>query len=74
MAVVCLMIAANAACALDHDNLDPNRPIAIEDDYVIPKREIGVEGGMTFNDREKADLGSNPKSFTGRSRTPRSRS
>ncbi|HEU4503887.1 MAG TPA: transporter [Nitrospira sp.] len=40
-------------CALDHDNLDPNRPIAIEDAYVIPKGEIGVEGGVTFNDRKE---------------------
>jgi len=39
--------------ALDHDNLDPNRPIAIEDAYVIPKGEIGVEGGVTFNDRNE---------------------
>ena len=39
--------------ALDHDNLDPNRPIAIEDAYVIPKGEIGVEGGVTFNDRKE---------------------
>ena len=38
---------------LDHDNLDPNRPIAIEDAYVIPKGEIGVEGGVTFNDRKE---------------------
>lgn len=39
--------------ALDHDNLDPNRPIAIEDAYVIPKGEIGVEGGVTFNERKE---------------------
>jgi hypothetical protein len=35
------------------DNLDPNRPIAIEDAYVIPHGEIGVEGGVTFNDRKQ---------------------
>jgi hypothetical protein len=39
--------------ALDHDNLDPNRPIAIEDAYVVPKGEIGVEGGVVFNDRKQ---------------------
>ena len=39
--------------ALDHDNLDPNRPIAIEDAYVVPKGEIGVEGGILFSDRKQ---------------------
>ena len=37
--------------ALDHDNLDPNRPIAMEDAYAIPKGEIGIESGVRFNDR-----------------------
>ncbi len=37
--------------ALDHDNLDPNRPIGMEDAYAIPKGEIGVEGGVRFNDQ-----------------------
>jgi hypothetical protein len=53
MLVLCLMTFPHRARALDHDNLDPNRPIAIEDAYVIPKGEIGVEGGMTFNDRKE---------------------
>ena len=39
--------------ALDHDNLDPNRPIAIEDAFVMPHGEIGVEGGVLFNDRKQ---------------------
>ena len=40
--------------ALDHDNLDPNRPIGMEDAYAIPKGEIGMEGGVRFNDGVKA--------------------
>lgn len=39
--------------ALDHDNLDPNRPIGMEDAYAIPKGEIGVEGGVRFTDRRE---------------------
>lgn len=39
--------------ALDHDNLDPNRPIGMEDAYAIPKGEIGIEGGVRFNDRRE---------------------
>jgi hypothetical protein len=41
------------APALDHDNLDPNRPIGMEDAYAIPKGEIGLEGGVRFNDRHE---------------------
>ena len=40
--------------ALDHDNLDPNRPIGMEDAYAIPKGEIGMEGGVRFNDRRES--------------------
>lgn len=39
--------------ALDHDNLDPNRPIGMEDAYAIPKGEIGLEGGVRLNDRRE---------------------
>lgn len=39
--------------ALDHDNLDPNRPVGMEDAYAIPKGEIGMEGGVRFNDRRE---------------------
>ena len=41
------------ALALDHDNLDPNRPIGMEDAYAVPKGEIGMEGGVRFNDRRQ---------------------
>lgn len=53
IAVLAIVMLPPVAVALDHDNLDPNRPIAIEDAYVIPKGEIGVEGGVTFNDRKE---------------------
>ena len=53
IAILLLLMAPTFALALDHDNLDPNRPIAIEDAYVVPKGEIGVEGGMLFNDRKQ---------------------
>lgn len=48
-----LAMIARPALALDHDNLDPNRPIAIEDAYVLPKGEIGLEGGVVYNDRRQ---------------------
>jgi len=41
--------------ALDHDNLDPNRPIGMEDAYAIPKGEIGLEGGVRFNARRECN-------------------
>ena len=61
------LVVAGPAMALDHDNLDPNRPIAIEDAYVIPKGEIGLEGGMTFNDRKegKSQFGFQPQIIYG---------
>lgn len=67
MLVLCLVTFPHRARALDHDNLDPNRPIAIEDAYVIPKGEIGVEGGMTFNDRKegKSRFGFQPQIIYG---------
>lgn len=48
-----LLVVPTVVWALDHDNLDPNRPIAIEDAYVVPKGEIGVEGGVLFNDQKR---------------------
>ena len=53
--LLCAWLAgvAQPALALDHDNLDPNRPIGMEDAYAIPKGEIGVEGGVRFNDRRE---------------------
>ena len=41
IAAVVLSLMPGLAIALDHDNLDPNRPIAIEDAYVIPKEKSG---------------------------------
>ena len=48
-----LLMTPTAVWALDHDNLDSNRPIAIEDADVVPKGEIGVEGGVMFKDRKQ---------------------
>lgn len=48
-----MAVLVGPALALDHDNLDPNRPIGLEDAYAIPKGEIGVEGGVRFNDRRE---------------------
>jgi len=53
VAALVLLVAPTIVWALDHDNLDPNRPIAIEDAYVVPQGEIGVEGGVAFNDRRQ---------------------
>jgi hypothetical protein len=57
LAVVWLVLTAHltgeSALALDHDNLDPNRPIAVEDAYAIPEGELGVEAGVRFNDRRQ---------------------
>lgn len=46
-------LSSDAVLALDHDNLDPNRPIGMEDAYAIAQGEIGVEGGVRFNDRRE---------------------
>lgn len=58
--IACALIAAISlplmplpGFALDHDNLDPNRPIGMEDAYAVPKGEIGMEGGVRFNDRRE---------------------
>ena len=51
--IVLLSLWPATGFALDHDNLDPNRPIGMEDAYVIPKGEIGLEGGVGFNDRRE---------------------
>jgi hypothetical protein len=50
MAVVLSVWRPQTVPALDHDNLDPNRPIGMEDAYAIPKGEIGLEGGVRVND------------------------
>jgi hypothetical protein len=51
--IVLLSLWPAPGFALDHDNLDPNRPIGMEDAYAIPKGEIGLEGGVGFNDRRE---------------------
>jgi hypothetical protein len=51
--IVLLSLWPATGFALDHDNLDPNRPIGMEDAYAIPKGEIGLEGGVGFNDRRE---------------------
>jgi len=53
IAAVGLLLMPLPGLALDHDNLDPNRPIGMEDAYAIPKGEIGMEGGVRFNDRRE---------------------
>lgn len=67
MVILLCLLVTRPAIALDHDNLDPNRPIAIEDAYVIPRGEIGLEGGMTFNDRKqgKSRFGFQPQIIYG---------
>ena len=51
--VLTAQLTGESALALDHDNLDPNRPIAVEDAYAIPEGELGVEAGVRFNDRRQ---------------------
>jgi len=53
MGAIILLLLPTFVAALDHDNLDPNRPIAIEDAFPVPHGEIGVEGGVLFNDRKQ---------------------
>lgn len=53
MIVLLCELLPRPGLALDHDNLDPNRPIGMEDAYAIPKGEIGIEGGVRFNDRRE---------------------
>jgi hypothetical protein len=53
--ILLLGLPPGPGMALDHDNLDPNRPIGMEDAYPIPKGEIGVEGGVRFNDRRQGN-------------------
>lgn len=48
-----ILLWAQPAWALDHDNLDKNRPVQIEDAYPIPKGEIALEGGARFLDRRE---------------------
>ena len=45
-----LWLGAQPSWALDHDNLDKNRPLRLEDAYPIAKGEIALEGGSRFVD------------------------
>jgi hypothetical protein len=49
--LMAIVLGPLRAWALDHDNLDPNRPIQMEDAYAVPKGEIGLESGVRLNDR-----------------------
>ncbi len=55
LALVGLMVwlSPQASWALDHDNLDKNRPLRIEDAYPLAKGELGLEGGARFLDRRQ---------------------
>jgi len=48
-----IWLSAQPVSALDHDNLDKNRPLRIEDAYPIAKGEIALEVGTQFNDRRQ---------------------
>ena len=48
-----IWLCGQPAWALDHDNLDLNRPTQMEDAYPIAKGEIAVEGGGRFFDRRQ---------------------
>ncbi|MBI5855834.1 MAG: hypothetical protein HZB35_11545 [Nitrospirae bacterium] len=49
--LMAIVLGPLSTWALDHDNLDPNRPIQMEDAYAVPKGEIGLESGVRLNDR-----------------------
>jgi outer membrane putative beta-barrel porin/alpha-amylase len=48
-----IWLSNQPAWALDHDNLDKNRPVQIEDAYPIAKGEIALEGGARFVDQRQ---------------------
>jgi hypothetical protein len=55
--IVCMLMVPvlwpGSVFALDHDNLDPNRPLQVEDAYPIPEGEIALESGVRVNDRRE---------------------
>ena len=57
LTLMTLLTLSTSVWALDHDNLDPNRPIQMEDAYPIPKGEIGLESGVRLNDRRSGRTG-----------------
>ncbi len=48
VSVLLLLGAIESAFAIDHGNLDENRPLRLEDAYPIPSGEIAIEGGGGF--------------------------
>jgi hypothetical protein len=48
VALVALLGRAGGAEAIDHGNLDENRPVRIEDAYAIAHGEIAIEAGAGF--------------------------
>lgn len=50
-----ILMVAGPACAIDHSNLDVNRPLDIEDAYAISYKEWAVEGGLGYDGRRKAN-------------------
>ncbi len=50
---VLIWLGSQSAWALDHDNLDKNRPVQIEDAYPVAKGEIALESGARFLDRRQ---------------------
>ena len=55
--ILVLLLWPTLATALDHDNLDPNRPVQMEDAYAIATGKIGLESGVRFNDRRRGKSG-----------------
>ena len=51
--LIVFALLEGSALALDHDNLDPNRPIQMEDAYAVAEGEIGLESGVRVNDRRE---------------------
>ncbi len=52
---ITILCGCQFALALDHDNLDKNRPVQVEDAYPIAKGEMALEGGFSLEDRRNAD-------------------
>lgn len=50
-----LGVVAVPARAIDHSNLDENRPLDIEDAYPIDEGELALEGGLGYRDRRRRD-------------------
>lgn len=53
--VAAAFITANTAYAVDHANLDKNRPLRIDDAYSIAAGELALEFGFGFDSRRNTD-------------------